>query len=428
MRIHPRLLGVVAGVLCLVPSTLRAQAVAERTPALTLAEARRLAQARSPLLAAARHAADGAASRVRQAGSWPNPTLAFDREKSSGDGGTNSQEIVSLAQTLALGPERRAQREAAEFAREAAAARLQQATAQLDHDVARAYADVLVTQRRAVLATAVADAFARAVQTSATRLAGGDVSGYQHRRMQLEAVRYAAARVQAGVARDSATGRLSSLLGLAGGSADTAATAPLLLADSLVPPPLTVTAEALIERALTQRADLLADSLEGRAAGAEVRRIAASRLPMPTLSGGYKQERQAGLSDRLRGFVVGVSVPIPLWDRQAGSLASAQADLARRGSERDALRRDAARDVRAAFDAHQALAAELAILAPQLGDAAAAARRSADTAYAEGEIGLLEWLDAVRAYHDAEVAFATLQSDYIARRAALERATGATLF
>ena len=51
-----------------------------------------------------------------------------------------------------------------------------------------------------------------------------------------------------------------------------------------------------------------------------------------------------------------------------------------------------------------------------------------EAAYAEGEIGLLEWLDAVRAYQEAETTFVSLWAEYIARRAALERATGASLF
>jgi outer membrane protein TolC len=63
-----------------------------------------------------------------------------------------------------------------------------------------------------------------------------------------------------------------------------------------------------------------------------------------------------------------------------------------------------------------------------LGDEAMRARRAAEAAYGEGEISLLEWLDSARAYQEAEAAHATLWAEYIARRAALERATGATLF
>jgi len=76
-----------------------------------------------------------------------------------------------------------------------------------------------------------------------------------------------------------------------------------------------------------------------------------------------------------------------------------------------------------------ARAAELQLitLRPQLGAEAAAALRAAETAYGEGEITLVEWLDAVRAYQEAEASFAALQAEYIIQRAALERAVGTGL-
>ena len=92
------------------------------------------------------------------------------------------------------------------------------------------------------------------------------------------------------------------------------------------------------------------------------------------------------------------------------------------------MRRHTIREVQAAFGAHQALSQQLDALRGALGGEALKARRAAESAYAEGEIGLLEWLDSVRAYQEAETTYATLQAEFIARRAALERATGATLF
>jgi outer membrane protein TolC len=84
--------------------------------------------------------------------------------------------------------------------------------------------------------------------------------------------------------------------------------------------------------------------------------------------------------------------------------------------------------VQTAFDAHRTLAGQLAVLEAQLGDEATKARRAAEAAYGEGEISLLEWLDSVRAYQEAETAYVTLWAEYIARRAALERVTGIPLF
>jgi outer membrane protein TolC len=94
----------------------------------------------------------------------------------------------------------------------------------------------------------------------------------------------------------------------------------------------------------------------------------------------------------------------------------------------DSLRREAVREVEDGFAAHAALETELGLVGAQLGEEAGRARTAADTAYREGEISLLEWLDSVRAYYEAEVTYITLWSELVARRAALERATGVTLF
>jgi outer membrane protein TolC len=75
----------------------------------------------------------------------------------------------------------------------------------------------------------------------------------------------------------------------------------------------------------------------------------------------------------------------------------------------------------------RALREQIEVIRPQLGEASRAALRAAEAAYAEGEISLVEWLDAVRAYQEAESSFATLQAEYVIQRAALERAVGARL-
>ena len=62
-----------------------------------------------------------------------------------------------------------------------------------------------------------------------------------------------------------------------------------------------------------------------------------------------------------------------------------------------------------------------------VGHPSAPALSAAQVAYAEGEISLVEWLDAVRAYHEAEATFASLRAESLIRRAALERVVGMSL-
>jgi outer membrane protein TolC len=106
---------------------------------------------------------------------------------------------------------------------------------------------------------------------------------------------------------------------------------------------------------------------------------------------------------------------------------AATAEARRRSAEIIALRRRVAREVVEAYDAVRAAQVQVEALAPQLGAESRAALRSAQIAYEEGDIPLVEWLDAVRAYQEAEAGFATLRADLLVRRAALERAAGVPL-
>jgi outer membrane protein, heavy metal efflux system len=394
------------------------------TTQLTLSEARAMAQRTSPQLTAARQALAAAQALERQAGAFPNPVLAYGREQTSQSGETNWQNIVTLDQALEIGGQRGARRQSAGLLRAAAEARLSATAAKVDYDVARSYANAVAAERRAALADQAAQAFGKARRVSLARLAGGDVSGYQNRRLQLEAARYAGLRLEALVARDSTVRVLSLLIGQAD-SADTETAFDLV--DTLPPAPLRLSVDSLVTQALANRPEVRAAELEARAGLAEARLARAERIPTPVLSGGYKNERLSS-GETLNGFVAGLSLPLPLWDRRGGAIGAAQAEAARRSAEVDALRRQTAREVRTAFEAHQALAEQLAALEAELGDQATKARRAAEAAYGEGEITLLEWLDSVRAYQESETTYAALWSEYIARRAALERATGAKLF
>jgi cobalt-zinc-cadmium efflux system outer membrane protein len=394
------------------------------TSPLSLADARSRALAASPELRAAEQALAAAAGRARQAGAWTNPTLTYGREQTSRDGETNSQDIVSLDQRVEIFGQRGARRRVAELEQRAAGARLSAARSAVSFEVTRVYAAAVAATQRAALANEAAGAFGTARRVSRARLAGGDVSGYQHRRLLLEAARYATLRSSALLARDSALRSLSLLIG---GSARSDSTARLGLTDTLAPAPLALTVDSLVTLGTRARGELVAGQLEAQAASAGIRAASSERIPAFTLSGGYKDERLA-TGESLRGFVAGVSLPLPLWDRRGGAIAAARGEAGRRTAELERLRRQTVLEIEDAYATHQALGGQLVELRSQLGEEARKARRSAEAAYTEGEISLLEWLDSVRAYQEAEAAYATLWSEYVTRRAALERLTGLTLF
>lgn len=395
---------------------------AQDAPPLTLDSARAAARRASFEVHAAREAVAAARGRERQAGAWANPTIGWSREQTSGGSSTNAQDIVALEQPLDIGGARPARAEAARLRREAAEARLALAEAEIDYAATRAYALAIAAGRRAQLATRAAEVFGQAQRTSEERLAAGDVSGYAARRTRLEAARYAALRAESALESRSARLALGALVATSAGEVRSVSA---VLADSLPPAAEPPPADTLRALALGRRAELRALQLEARAAAAEARLAARERVPVPVLQGGIKTEEPAGGDERLSGFVAGVSLPLPLFDRRRGAVEAAGAEARRAEAAAEGLGRRIAREVDEARDALVAVREQLALLAPHLGAEAERALRSAQVAFAEGEIGLVEWLDAVRAWQEAESSYATLRAEALVRQAALERATGA---
>lgn len=402
------------------PEISRSQSLAR----LSLDEAKAMARIASPELRAAREALEGARGRERQAGAFVNPALAYSTERTSGAGQTNRQQIVGLEQQIEIGGQRGARRNSAALRTRAAEARLESARTLVDFDVARSYALAVAADRRAALARQAAAAFTEAGRVSERRLAAGDISVYADRRLRLEAARYAALEGEANLVRRSARIALSALVSA---SADSIGVTAAVLTDSLPIAVSHLNVAAMQAAALRNRADYKAALLETEALAAEARLASRDRIPTPVLSGGFKTENSAGISESLNGFAGGLSFPIPLWDRRRGAIQAAGAEVRRAAAERESVRRRIAREVVEAYDALAAIEQQRATLAPQLGPQSAAALRSAQVAYDEGDITLIEWLDAVRAYHEAESAYSNLLAEFLIRRATLERVVSAPL-
>jgi cobalt-zinc-cadmium efflux system outer membrane protein len=401
-------------------------ATAQQSPRpLTLEEARAAARRVSPDLAAARAAADAASARARQAGAVTNPTFSYAYEQTSAGGQRNSQSIAALEQPLEITGVRGARHDAARLRQEAAEADLRAAEGQVGFEITRAYALAQATDERMALADRAATAFDRAQRVTGARLLAGDVSGYEARRIRLEGARYAALRAEAALARRTEYVALAALVAAPADSLVLPALAPT---ESLSPAPPAISRDSILALALRRRPELVVAGRQAAAALADARAAGRERIPVPIASVGWKTERVTTGGARLDGFVAGISLPLPFWDRRGGAVAAAEADARRHRAEVGIIQRRVMREAEEAYAALHAAEEEVARLSPALGPEAAAALRAAETAYTEGEIPLVEWLDAVRAYHEAESIFVTLRAELHVRRAALERATGGTLF
>ncbi len=415
----------VAVMLCAFPGAGMLAQDAPGTP-LTLTEARALARLGHPAIKAAHQDVEATVGLERQSGAFPNPTVSFAREQTSVNGGTNWQNIAVFGQPIEIGGQRGARQAAARHRRTAAEARLAAAEAQIDFEVGRAYALAVAADYRVARTAEAADVFSRAREIGAERLAQGDISGYEYRRIALEAGRYAALQAEMMLARHAARLSLATLLAPSSDSISIFA-AEMQLVESIATVPIDEPLDSLIAFAFQRRPDLRAAGFEVDASVADMRLASRQAVPTPTVAMGFKNERAATDLGVSNGFTLQVSLPLPLWDRRRGATDAARAVSQKVEAEREDLRRNVAREVEHAWRMLAAATEQLDLLRPLLGADARLALQAAGTAYAEGEISLVEWLDAVRAYHEAQSSFATLQTDHVIRLMTLERAVGAVL-
>jgi cobalt-zinc-cadmium efflux system outer membrane protein len=248
----------------------------------------------------------------------------------------------------------------------------------------------------------------------ARRERAGDAAKYDRRRLERER---AVAEVRAEAERaacEGARGRLHALIGEDSGA---------VVASGALLPEAAPSALPTLRASIDARPDVRA--LDWRAAAAALDRKAASRwwAPDVRLEAGWKGV-DLGRGNRTDGFLVGVTLSVPAWDRSAGVARAAEGE-ARAAQGRRALLVAEARDGLGGARAEALrLRAAAETMRSKAGAASADLVRIATAGYEGGELGLLELLDAYRGAADDSVA--ALDLELAARRARIEldRVTG----
>ena len=169
-------------------------------------------------------------------------------------------------------------------------------------------------------------------------------------------------------------------------------------------PPRIAREEAL--RLLPARPDLEAAARELDAAQAEVDIARSYWVPAPVLGVGYRHHL-----DGFAGASLGLDLPLPLFDRGAGTREQAAAQSSAAAYRLDLRQRLAENDVLNAADRFAASRARVEVAAEVLLADGEALLASATAAYGENEMTLLELLDAASAFQDARLSALSLRSE-----------------
>ena len=397
----------VAGLIAVQP----AYAQVPQQSGLTLQQAFARALGDDPGLKATTEARRAADAAVRQADRRPNPTLDATAENLGGTGLYQSldrtETTFSLSQKLEFGGDRQARTQLAE--RDAKAVRIGgEATRQdLLRDVELAYidaqkagADLEVAQARLALASEIVATVERRVEAARDPL----MAGARSRTLLVDAEINVERARQADVA---AKARLASFwLGTDDIAVDLASFVSVGELSASADP--SANPELARSVALQERADAAVDVERARA------------RPDPTVSAGVRLFNDVDET----AFVVGVSIPLGIWDNNSAAVDRASADRQRARYETEALRRSLERQAATARSQIEIARSEIGSLDARLLPSAEEAVARAREGYAQGGFSYLDVLDAQRVLADARLQRISALYSYHRARAALARLTG----
>lgn len=391
-----------------VPADIEPAAPLTLPAALTLA----LASGANPELSAANHQLQAVDGAVQQAGLLPNPSLSVERIDTRRNDGDRRETIVQWSQPLELGGKRAARVAAAERGRDNASAELAVKRADIRAAVIGAYFAVLTAQEQLRLAQQATELAQHAASATARRVVAGKVSPVEETRarvaastVQLELIRARSTLTTARKRLAATWGNPSPRFERAEGAFDTLPDLPdhaVLLQRLPQAPSMALARSELGHRQALARVELT------------------RRTPDVTFNIGAKRSEELGRTQA----VFGLSVPLPLFDRNQGNVleSARRVDKARDELAAMALRLDAQlSQAREDFDvAHQQAQALRTDIVP----GAQSAYDAAITGFGYGKFGFLDVLDAQRTLLQAKSHYLNALSDAHRAMADISRILG----
>ena len=279
-------------------------AVPTSSKTISLRDALETALAHNPELKSARYELEATEGARQQAAARPNPTIGLDVEDTRR--ATRSTTLL-LTQPLELGGKRTARIAVADRSRDVAEIQLAAQTAQVRAAVTSAYFDALVAQERVRLAESSLSLAEGASGAASKRVTAGKISPVDETRARVAESGVRIELLQARSELRSAIHALRAATGAQPGSFDAVSGAAIE-----IPAPISDTdlARRLAEAPAIRQAQRDSERL---AALAELERTRGT--PDLTVSVGAKRDAEAGRNMA----VLGVSMPIPIFDSNRGA-------------------------------------------------------------------------------------------------------------
>jgi len=324
------------------------------------------------------------------------------------------QNTLEFSQLIELGGKRNSRIREAKFDREATEWDYQVKRLEVLKLTTLAFIDVLTAQRNVQLAEENVELTEGAVPVTHKRVEAGKASDVELLRTNTAV---ATARIRlTEVRRDLETARVN----LAAQWGAKKATFPRVTGnlDQLRPIPSLQSLKAKLQ----QNPDLTRWTTERQKREATLNLARAEAKPDVTLRAG---PRLLGASHADLTLVAGFSIPLPLWNRNQGKIAEAEANVAKAADERAV---DEVRTYAELNEGYQTLAGAaegVQILRETVLPGAKSAVDQITDGYAAGRFSQLDVLDALRTYNEAQTQYVKALSDFQKAQAQIDALTAA---
>ncbi|ANH67512.1 TolC family protein [Mitsuaria sp. 7] len=377
---------------------------------LTLSAAIERALTSHPRLRAAAFEVEAADGAVQQAALPPNPSLGLEQEDTRRETRTVT---VLLSQPLEIGGQRAARTALARRGRDISQAEFDALRAEVRADVVQAFFAALVAQERVTAAEESLRIAGGGADATARRVAAGKLAPNDETRARVAEATARIERRQAQADRLAARHALAAAVGM-----DEALIGPLDGDPASLP---ALPAETDVARRLADAPVLRRARLEVERAQAAYDLERARRIPDVTVTLGAKRAQEIGRNQA----VIGVSMPLPLFDRNQGAQREAlkRRQAAEQIAEAESLRLRA--EVLSAADELAARADEVEALERTVLPGAREAYTAATRGFELGKFGFLDVLDAQRTWLQARMQWLAALARAHRANADLERRLGA---
>lgn len=323
-----------------------------------------------------------------QASLRPNPEASIAVEDFAGTGLRNGTDVaqttLQVSQLIELGRKREKRVALATSEQELANWELESRRLSIITDTRLSFIEVLVAQARLALALDLSKLSKSLLRGVAAKVKAGKVSPIEEARALVDVDRTEIAVAGARSRLEAARQRLALNWGETGAHFTDAL-------GSLENLPDTPTLAAILQQ-LDQNPALARWPSEMKRRTNALQLAAAMATPNLSISGGM---RQFADNDDV-GLVIGLSVPLPLFNRNQGAILAAQADMAAADAGLAAARLSLLNDVHTQYQALQAARKEEESLRTRVLPLAHKVLTATTEGYRQGKFGLMEVLDAQR--------------------------------